>query len=130
MLLKNDRWPGRNNPAPILPLQRQQLESIAVIGSHANRLFFGAYSGEPAAPPLTTYQGVTNHVGDTVIVRSVPWTEIDDPKKKNAPVEEQKRNLEAAIKAASSAGANTPSLRAVCVWKSTRIVPACSIAPL
>ena len=101
VLLKNDRWPGRNNPTPILPLQRQQLESIAVIGSHANRLFFGAYSGEPAAPPVTTYQGITNHVGDTVIVRSVPWTEIDDPKKKNAPVEEQKRNLEAAIKAAS-----------------------------
>ena len=101
VLLKNDPWPGRNNPAPLLPLDRRQLESIAVIGSHANRLFLGAYSGDPAAPVLTTYQGITNHVSDTLIVRSVPWTEIDDPKKKNAPLDEQKRNLAAAVKAAS-----------------------------
>ena len=101
VLLKNDRWPGRNNPAPILPLDRQRLESIAVIGSHANRLFLGAYSGDPAAPARTTYQGITNHVSDTLIVRSVPWTEIDDPKKKDAPLDEQKRNLAAAVKAAS-----------------------------
>ena len=101
VLLKNDRIPGRNNPTPILPLERQHLESIAVVGSHANRLFLGAYSGDPAAPPLTTYQGVTNHVGDSVIVRQVPWIEIDDRKKKNAPLDEQKRNVEAAIKAAS-----------------------------
>ena len=100
VLLKNSRIPGRNNPTPILPLDRRQLESIAVIGSHANRLFFGAYSGEPAAPPLTTYQGITNHVGDTVIVRHVPWIEIDN-RKKNAPLDEQKRNIEAAVKAAS-----------------------------
>ena len=101
VLLKNDRIPGRNNPTPILPLDRRQLESIAVIGSHANRVFLGNYPGDPATPPLTTYQGVTNHVGDTVIVRQVPWIEIDDRKNKNAPLDEQKRKIDAAIKAAS-----------------------------
>ena len=101
VLLKNARLPGRNNPAPILPLERRQLESIAVVGPHANRIFLGAYPGNPALPPLTTYQGITNHVSDTVIVRQVPWIEIDDRKKKDAPLDEQKRNLEAAVKAAS-----------------------------
>jgi len=101
VLLKNTRIPGHNNPTPILPLDRRQLESIAVVGSHANRIFLGAYPGTPATPPVTTYQGVTNHVGDTLIVRQVPWLEIDDRKKKTAPLDEQKHNIEAAVKAAS-----------------------------
>lgn len=96
VLLKNAPIPGRNNPTPLLPLR--QFDSIAVIGSHANRVFLGNYSGE--APAVTTYQGITNHVGDRVVVRHVPWLEIDDRKKKNAPLDEQKRSIDEAVRAA------------------------------
>jgi beta-glucosidase len=102
VLLKNSRVPGRHNPTPVLPLDPAQLDSIAVIGSHANRVFLGAYSGEPAQPPWTTFMGVTNHVGDRVIVRHVPWLEPDSrPRSPTADV--IKRNRAAALRAAADA---------------------------
>jgi len=108
VLLKNESIPGRSAPTPILPLDRQRIDSITVIGSHANRVFLGAYSGDPALPAVTTFQGVTNRVSDRLIVRHVPWNDLDDKpkKKKNEPtdaktMDEQKRNVAAAIDAAA-----------------------------
>ncbi|MEI6084952.1 MAG: glycoside hydrolase family 3 C-terminal domain-containing protein [Verrucomicrobiota bacterium] len=101
VLLKNAAVPGCAAPTPLLPIDRQKIDSIAVIGSHANRLFLGNYSGDPAKPAVTTYQGITNHVPDRLIIRHVPWVEIDDKKKKDAPLDEQKLSLASALKAAA-----------------------------
>jgi len=109
VLLKNEPVAGRNSPTPILPLDRQKIESIAVIGSHANRVFLGAYSGDPAMPAVTTYQGITNHVNDRVIVRNYPVIDLDERRKKLKKnetldpklIDEQKRNFEAALDAAA-----------------------------
>ncbi|MCG3149611.1 MAG: Thermostable beta-glucosidase B [Verrucomicrobiae bacterium] len=109
VLLKNAPVAGRNSPTPLLPLDREKLESIAVIGSHANRIFLGAYSGDPAQPAVTTLQGVTNHVSDRVIVRHVPHIDLDERRrrlKKNETldpktIDEEKQNLAAALDAAA-----------------------------
>ena len=100
VLLKNARVPGRGNPTPILPLDLRHLESIAVLGSHADRVYLGNYSGTPALPAVTTYAGITNRVGNQLIVRTVPWIEIDRNKKKPETGDEQRRSVAAAVKAA------------------------------
>lgn len=101
VLLKNSPVPGSATPTPLLPLDRQKLDSIAVLGSHANRIFLGNYSGDPASGPVTTYEGVTNHVNDRLIIRHVPWIEVDGVRKKDAPLDARKRRLEDSIQAAA-----------------------------
>jgi beta-glucosidase len=99
VLLKNEAVPDRADPTPLLPLDRRKLESIAVVGSHANRVYLGAYSGEPSEPAVTTLRGVSNHLSDRVVVRDVPWVRIDDSSKNNQPAEERRRSVDAAIQA-------------------------------
>ncbi|MCG3149610.1 MAG: Beta-glucosidase BoGH3A [Verrucomicrobiae bacterium] len=108
VLLKNTPVPGRFTPTPLLPLDRQRIDSVAVIGSHANRVFLGAYSGKPALPAVTTFEGVVSRGTDRLIVRQVPWTDLDERprKKKDDPadlkaLDEQKQNIAAAIDAAA-----------------------------
>jgi beta-glucosidase len=111
VLLKNERVPGRNAPSPLLPLDRNKLDSIAVIGSHANRVFLGAYSGDPVLPAVTTYAGITNLVGERVMVRHVPHVDLDerrrrlkkDEKLDPKVLDEEKRAVATALDAAARA---------------------------
>lgn len=103
VLLKNAKVPGRNDPTPILPLDVERLDTIAVVGSHANRVFLGAYSGEPAGPAWTTFMGVTNRVGDRVLVRHVPWLDMEGRRRGTPDPDEIKKNRAAGVRAAAEA---------------------------
>ncbi|MBI4026951.1 MAG: glycoside hydrolase family 3 C-terminal domain-containing protein [Verrucomicrobia bacterium] len=107
VLLKNQPIPGRADSTAILPLDRQKLESIAVVGLYGNRIQFGTYVSEPAAPPVTVLRGIMNRVGDRLVVRHEPWYEPEEKKKKKEPPPDQqtlmnqKVLIEAAVKAAA-----------------------------
>jgi beta-glucosidase len=113
VLLKNAKVPGRADPSPVLPLNPRRIDSIAVLGPYADRLEFGTYESEATAEPVVTFfRGLAARAGDRVVVRTVPWFDIDDPKrraKERKPdprrAEElrmgQKASLEAAIKLAA-----------------------------
>jgi beta-glucosidase len=92
VLLKNGPVPRRSDPAPLLPLNRQKLESIAVLGYYANYIENGTYESPPLQPAVTLLRGIQDHVGNHVVVRTVPW--FDATGKKRTPVE-------AAVKAAA-----------------------------
>lgn len=78
VLLKNGPVPGRADPAPLLPLDGARLDSIAVIGSHADRPYLGAYSGQPAAPVVTPFRGMAGRLGTRTVLRGATWTETGE----------------------------------------------------
>jgi beta-glucosidase len=107
VLLKNDRVVNRADPSPILPLDRQKLESIAVLGFYGNQIQFGTYPSAPTAQEtVTILRGIMNRAGDRVVVRHVPWLDPDEKRKQKVSdkdiLVQQKDNLEAAIKAAAT----------------------------
>lgn len=63
VLLKND-----NN---LLPLDIDQLNSIAVIGHNANKVVFGDYSGESLNEAVTPLMGLKQRLGDQVAINFV-----------------------------------------------------------
>jgi beta-glucosidase len=106
VLLKNDPPPHRANRTPLLPLDRQRIESIAVVGFYADYMEFGTVPPSPSADtPVTVLAGIRNHVGDRVTVRGVKWfdphSQKPDPKKDKENEASQKANIEAALKAAA-----------------------------
>ncbi|MGF1701936.1 glycoside hydrolase family 3 C-terminal domain-containing protein [Photobacterium makurazakiensis] len=60
--------------APLLPIDKSKVKTIAVIGPNANVLNFGTYSGTPRNP-VTPLQGIKDHLGGDVEVIYVPWEE-------------------------------------------------------
>ncbi len=69
VLLKNDNG--------FLPLNRQEISSIGVIGPNADKLELGGYSGSPSVrmDPLT---GIRNLVGGDIEIRYTKGCEISD----------------------------------------------------
>ncbi len=65
VLLKNDN--------ETLPLDIDQINSIAVVGPNAAKCVFGDYSGTPANPPVSILEGIKSYVGDQVTVNAAPW---------------------------------------------------------
>ena len=69
VLLKNDNH--------LLPLNKQQMKSIAVVGINANNTEFGSYSGNPAGEAVSILQGIRTKVGNDVQVMHVPWKAVN-----------------------------------------------------
>ena len=67
VLLKNE------NAA--LPLRREQLRSLAVVGINAASCEFGDYSGVPVGEPVSILEGIRTLAGPDVEVKHVPWKE-------------------------------------------------------
>lgn len=108
VLLKNAAPAGgRPGRAPVLPLDRWRLESVAVLGSHAAKPYLGAYSGGPAKPPVTPLAGIRNHLDPRVVVRHVPWVDLDEKPPKPTLEDprpeafDRKASLAAAVQAAA-----------------------------
>ena len=64
VLLKNDG---------ILPLNRNYLKRVAVVGINADKCELGDYSGMPTIMPVSILQGVKDMCGDDVEVVTTPW---------------------------------------------------------
>jgi beta-glucosidase len=65
VLLKNS-----NN---LLPLNRDKIKSIAVLGINASSCEFGDYSGSPLNDPVSPLEGIINKAGNNIKVRTIPW---------------------------------------------------------
>src|SRR5665811_1270669 len=68
VLLKNARLPGQENN--FLPLDKNKIKSIAVIGPYANQVLLDWYSGTPPYT-ISALEGIKNKLGNNV---SVQWT--------------------------------------------------------
>ena len=64
VLLKNDG---------ILPLDRNSLKKVAVVGINAANCVLGDYSGVPTVMPVSILQGVKDICGENVEVVYAPW---------------------------------------------------------
>jgi len=92
VLLKNDH---------VLPLDKAQIKSIAVLGPNADAHLNGNYNGDPSRP-ITIFQGIKDEVGDAVKVdyfKGCPRTH--DPAKPNEDVSPE--NYQKALTAAKAA---------------------------
>lgn len=69
VLLKNENH--------LLPLSKQQIKSIAVVGINANITEFGSYSGNPVGTAVSVLQGIKNKVGGNIEVLHVPWKGVN-----------------------------------------------------
>jgi beta-glucosidase len=65
VLLKNS-----NN---LLPLNRNKIKSIAVLGINAATCEFGDYSGVPKNEPVSPLQGIIHKAGNQIQVKTLPW---------------------------------------------------------
>lgn len=65
VLLKNT-----NN---LLPLNRNNIKSLAVLGINAATCEFGDYSGTPLNETVSPLQGILNRAGSNINVKSIPW---------------------------------------------------------
>lgn len=57
----------------ILPIDKQQINSIAVVGLNASKYVYGDYSGSPINKPISVLEGILNECGDDVEVSFAPW---------------------------------------------------------
>ena len=62
-----------NNTDDILPINKEQINSIAVVGVNAARYVFGDYSGTPLNQPVSVLEGIIAECGDDITVRYAPW---------------------------------------------------------
>ena len=65
VLLKNDK--------DMLPIQTDNIKSIAVVGINAANCEFGDYSGTPVNTPISVLEGIKARIGDQVEVKYAPW---------------------------------------------------------
>ena len=65
VLLKNDK--------DMLPIQTDNIKSIAVVGINAANCEFGDYSGTPVNAPISVLEGIKARIGDQVEVKYAPW---------------------------------------------------------
>ncbi|MCC8424065.1 glycoside hydrolase family 3 C-terminal domain-containing protein [Mucilaginibacter sp. UR6-11] len=84
-----------------LPLDKNKIKTIAVIGPHANMFTAGGYSGKPvdAVNPL---QGIKNRVAPGTEIIYAAGAEITPPRK-NAPAFNKEEELQKAVEAAKKA---------------------------
>ena len=57
----------------ILPIDKSQIDSIAVVGINAAKYVYGDYSGTPINQPVSVLEGIMNECGDDVVVSYAPW---------------------------------------------------------
>ncbi|MEW6203158.1 MAG: glycoside hydrolase family 3 C-terminal domain-containing protein [bacterium] len=69
VLLKNEKVAGK----PLLPLNMENIKSIAVVGPKAGICSFGHYSGTPLNEPVTPLQGIKNKAADGIAVNHAEW---------------------------------------------------------
>jgi len=91
------------NKDHILPLDKNKIKTIAVIGPHANIFTPGGYSGIPFNP-VTPLQGIRNHVQEGTHILYEQGAEITPPKK-GAPAFDKSEGLLKAAEAAKRADA-------------------------
>ena len=61
------------NEGAMLPLKRERLRSLAVVGINAATCEFGDYSGVPVGEPVSILEGIRSLAGPEVEVKHVPW---------------------------------------------------------
>ena len=69
VLLKNSDVNG----APMLPLDKTQIKSIALVGPNADTCRFGDYSGSPINDPVSPLAGIRNRAGSGVTITHIQW---------------------------------------------------------
>jgi len=74
VLLKNENH--------FLPLRKNGIRSIAVLGPNAAVALFGGYSGEPLNKPVSILDGIEQKTGKTVQIRYMPWVDRSKELKK------------------------------------------------
>jgi beta-glucosidase len=84
VLLQNERLLYRHSPRPLLPLDRRRLDSIAIVGPYAEREYFGSYISDPAQAPVSLVEGVQAAVGNRVVIRTAPWFDADEYRRRHA----------------------------------------------
>ncbi|MES2428670.1 MAG: glycoside hydrolase family 3 C-terminal domain-containing protein [Bacteroidota bacterium] len=89
------------NKNHILPLNKNKIKTIAVIGPHANMFTAGGYSGKPidAVNPM---QGIKNRMAPGTEIIYAAGAEITPPRK-NAPAFNKEEELQKAVDAAKKA---------------------------
>ncbi len=61
------------NSNDLLPLNRNNIKSIAVFGINAATCEFGDYSGVSKNEPVSPLQGIINKAGNKIQVKTIPW---------------------------------------------------------
>ncbi len=69
VLLKNDKG--------VLPLNRNKIKTIAVLGINAANTEFGAYSGTPLNQPVSIVQGIQQKAGNKIKVITSRWNPVN-----------------------------------------------------
>ena len=90
------------NKNHILPLDKNKIKTIAVIGPHANMFTAGGYSGKPieAVNPM---QGIKNRMAPGTEIIYAAGAQITPPRRANAPVFDKEAELQKAVDAAKKA---------------------------
>ena len=70
VLLKNEQ--------NILPLNKQSIKSIAIVGINAGVCEFGDYSGVPLNAPVSILEGIKIKAGKKIKINYVPWTNREE----------------------------------------------------
>jgi beta-glucosidase len=60
------------------------LDSIAIVGPYAEREYFGSYISDPAQAPVSLVEGVQAAVGNRVVIRTAPWFDADEQRRRHA----------------------------------------------
>ena len=61
----------------ILPLEKNSVKKIAVLGINAAKCELGDYSGVPTIQPVSVLDGIRSKVGEGVEVLTAPWISMD-----------------------------------------------------
>jgi len=69
VLLKNESVKGEK----LLPFQRSQIHSIAIVGPNTDRCQFGDYSGIPVHEPISPLKGLLSQAGKEIDIHLVKW---------------------------------------------------------
>ena len=65
------------NKNHILPINRNTIKTIAVVGIDAANNEFGDYSGIPVGVPVSILQGIKNKLGSNVKILFAPWKPVN-----------------------------------------------------
>ncbi|HEY9534014.1 MAG TPA: glycoside hydrolase family 3 C-terminal domain-containing protein [Mucilaginibacter sp.] len=90
------------NKNHILPLDKNKIKTIAVIGPHANMFTAGGYSGKPI-DAVTPMQGIKNRMAPGTEIIYAAGAQITPPRRKNAPPFDKAAELQKAVDAAKKA---------------------------
>jgi len=74
VLLKNGT---KEDGTKTLPLNKEKIKRVVVIGPHADRPIFGDYSGIPVNPAISPLDGIKNNFPNSEVIH-VPWISPKD----------------------------------------------------